>query len=81
MTTAPAKSSSYRRIGRCWRKARIAARLVLKRETEQSWTRRELHLAYRLAADEGVTNRLIDQAVKSLKARKKNGYSILDVIP
>jgi pimeloyl-CoA synthetase len=64
----------------CWRKARIAARLLLKREGERAWTRRDRELARRLAEDEGVTNRLIDQAVKSLKARRQNGYSILDII-
>ena len=68
-------------MSRCWRKSRIAARLLLKREAGKPWTRRDRELAYRLAEDEGVTNRLIDQAFTSLKARKKNGYSILDVIP
>jgi len=54
-----------------WRKARIAARLVLKQERGLPLTRRDRELAARFANDSGVTNRLIDQAVSYLKAPSK----------
>ena len=60
-----------------WRKARIAARLIIKREDGKPWSARDQRLAVRFAADAGVTNRLLDQAVHSLKARRKNGTGIL----
>jgi hypothetical protein len=60
-----------------WRKARIAARLLIKREEGRPWSARDHRLAERFATDTGVTNRLLDQAVHSLKARKKYGSSIL----
>lgn len=63
-----------------WRKARIGARLLLKRERGERWSDRDRQLAGRLAEDPGVTNRLLDQAVASLTARRRNGHSILDVI-
>jgi len=63
-----------------WRKARIAARLLLKREAGQPWSPRDRRLAARLAEDAGVTNRLLDQAYFSHRARKRNGRSILDFI-
>jgi hypothetical protein len=62
-----------------WRKARIAARLLLKKEAGRRWSSRDHRLARRLADDPGVTNRLVDQAVHSLSARQRNGYSILDI--
>jgi hypothetical protein len=46
-----------------WRKARIAARLLLKRETGRPWSARDRRLARRLAEDSGVTNRLVQQAM------------------
>lgn len=52
---------------KCWRKARIAARLLVKKETKP-WNARDRALAEKFAHDPGVTNRLIDQAVKYLKA-------------
>ena len=64
------------KTNRCWRKARIAARLLLKRERE-SWTPRDRALAEQLYRDPGVTNRLIDQAYHSISARRRNGYSLL----
>ena len=60
-----------------WRKARIGARLLLKRRAGRSWSPRDRRLALRLVDDPGVTNRLLDQAVHSLKARRKNGPGIL----
>jgi len=60
-----------------WRKARIAARLLLKREAGKPWSARDQRLAERLTQDSGVTNRLLDQAYHSHRARRKNGTSIL----
>ena len=65
-----------RRIDPYWRKARIAARLLLKREG-RSWNERDRRLAARLADEPGVTNRLIDQAISFTRART-NGYRLLD---
>jgi hypothetical protein len=66
-----------RRMDPYWRKARIAARLLLKREAGKPWSTRDRRLALRLADDPGVTNRLLDQAVHSLQARKKYGFGTL----
>ncbi len=55
------------KINQCWRKSRIAARLLLKKQ-HRPWTPRDRALAARLAQDPGVTNRLIDQAIHWLKA-------------
>ena len=60
-----------------WRKARIAARLLLKHEAGKPWSARDRRLVERLADDNGVTNRLLDQAYHSQRARRKNGVSIL----
>ena len=60
-----------------WRKARIAARLLIKREDGRAWSARDQRLAARFAVDTGVTNRLLDQAYASHRARKKYGTSIL----
>ena len=60
-----------------WRKARIAARLLLKREAGQPWSARDRRLAAQLAQDNGVTNRLLDQAYHSHQARRKYGPGIL----
>ena len=68
--------STFRSESQCWRKSRIAARLLLK-QRRQSWSGRDRRLATLLAEDPGVTNRLIDQAVSFLTARK-NGYRLLD---
>ena len=46
-----------------WRKARIAARLLLKREAGKPWSARDRRLAARFANDPGVTNRLVQQAL------------------
>jgi hypothetical protein len=66
-----------RRIDPWWRKARIAARLLLKKEEGKPWSRRDQVVAARLADDPGVTNRLIDQAVSFLTAQR-HGYRLLD---
>ncbi len=60
-----------------WRKSRIVARLLHKREEGKPWSSRDRRLAEQLAADPGVTNRLLDQAVSSLNARRKYGPGIL----
>lgn|GEM_PF-962611 len=64
-----------------WRKARIAARLLIKREDGKPWSPRDRRLASQLSNDRGVTNQLLDQAYFSHRARKRNGRSILDIIP
>jgi hypothetical protein len=60
-----------------WRKARITARLLIKREEGKPWSARDRRLAVRFADDNGVTNRLVDQAMNSERARKKYGNGIL----
>src|SRR5688572_12454790 len=60
-----------------WRKARIGARLIQKREEGKEWSARDRRLAKMLAEDAGVTNRLLDQAWWSLRARKKYGAGLL----
>jgi hypothetical protein len=61
-----------------WRKARIAARLIHKREAGQPWSARDRRLARRFVEDPGVTNRLIDQAWWSIRARRRNGYGLME---
>jgi len=51
-----------------WRKARIAARLLIKREEGRPWSPRDRRLAERFVKDSGVTNRLVQQAVNWHKA-------------
>ena len=70
MAVLPFTVNLNRRIDPWWRKARIAARLLLKKEQHLPWTDRDRRLAARLLEDPGVTNRLIDQAVKYYKAPK-----------
>jgi len=60
-----------------WRKARIAARLLLKHKVGQRWSLRDRRLAQRLVDDPGVTNRLLDQAMHSIQARREYGPGIL----
>ena len=50
------------RADRAWRKSRLAARLLLRREARPLRTR-EQRLARELARDPEVTNRLIQQAL------------------
>jgi hypothetical protein len=64
------------KLNQAWRKSRIAAHLWLKKQTGR-WNERDRRLAARLASDPAVTNRLIDQAVSQLAARK-HGYRLLD---
>ena len=53
-----------------WRKARIAARILLRSQSGKL-TGRDRRLAPRLARDPAVTERLIDQAVASIIAWNK----------
>jgi hypothetical protein len=53
----------------CWVKARLAARILLRRH-KGGLQSRDYRLASRLAADSGVTDRLIDQALACLCAEK-----------
>ena len=64
--TMPKKSEP--RYDTCWRKSRIAARILL-REEQGRLTRRDVTLGRRLAADKGVTPRLIQQAIYGFKGR------------
>jgi hypothetical protein len=50
------------RVDSAWRKSRLAARLLLKKET-RPLKARELAAARRLSADPEVTNRLIEQGL------------------
>lgn len=53
-----------------WVKARIAARILL-RERKGRVSARDAQRAHELAADPGVTDRLIDQALACLCAEQK----------
>ncbi len=66
-----------RRIDPYWRAGRIAARLILKKDDGERWTTRDRRMAAWLANEPGVTNRLVDQAVSSLTARRKYGPGIM----
>lgn len=77
MKTPDFSATLNRRIDPWWRKARIAARLLLKQQAQQLWSARDQRLATLLAEDPGVTNRLIDQAISFNKARA-NGFRLLD---
>jgi hypothetical protein len=57
-------------MDRSWRKSRIAARILLRSEAGPV-NARDRAWAGRLAEDPAVTNRLLDQAVASLRARKR----------
>jgi hypothetical protein len=56
------------RLDRCWRKARIAARILL-REEQGRLTARDVRLGRKLAHDAGVTVRLIDQALYAFSGK------------
>jgi hypothetical protein len=57
------------RYDTCWRKSRIAARILL-REQSGKLTRRDVVLGRKLAQDKGVTPRLIQQAIYGFKGFK-----------
>jgi hypothetical protein len=52
-----------------WRKSRIAARILLREEAGKL-TSRDVMLGRRLATDNGVTPRLIQQAIYGFKGRQ-----------
>ncbi len=60
---------SRERLDRCWRKARIAARILLRQE-QGRLTARDVRVGRQLAGDQGVTARLIDQAIYGIRGRK-----------
>jgi hypothetical protein len=57
------------RFDTCWRKSRIAARILL-REEAGTLTPRDVALGRKLAVDKGVTPRLIDQATNGIRGKK-----------
>ncbi len=57
------------RLDRCWRKSRIAARILLREEQGQL-TARDVRIGRQLAADPGVTARLIDQALYGFSGKR-----------
>ena len=59
---------SPERLDRCWRKARIAARILL-REEQGRLTQRDVRIGHMLARDQGVTARLIDQALYAFSGK------------
>ncbi len=61
-------NGSPERLDRCWRKARIAARILL-REEQGRLTERDVRLGHMLARDKGVTIRLIDQALYAFSGK------------
>ena len=56
------------RYDTCWRKSRIAARILL-REEAGTLTKRDVALGHKLAEDPGVTPRLIDQALYAFSGK------------
>jgi hypothetical protein len=63
----PKKGES--RYDTCWRKSRIAARILLRDEAGKL-TRRDVALGRKLAVDPGVTPRLIHQAINAVRGRE-----------
>jgi hypothetical protein len=57
------------RYDTCWRKSRIAARILLREESGKL-TKRDVALGRKLAADPGVTPRLIQQALNGFEGRR-----------
>jgi hypothetical protein len=57
------------RLDTCWRKSRIAARILLREEAGKL-TPRDVALGRKLSAEKGVTPRLIQQAIYGFKGRK-----------
>ena len=54
-----------------WRGAKIAARILRRKESGRVLSARDRRIARELFEDEGISNRLIDQAVACLKAPRK----------
>ena len=64
----PVPKTPPTRLDRCWRKSRIAARILL-REEQGRLTARDLRIGRTLAKDPGVTARLIDPAMYAFSGR------------
>ena len=64
----PVTQAPREHLDRCWRKSRIAARILL-REEQGRLTARDVRLGRMLAQDAGVTSRLIDQAIYGIRGR------------
>ena len=64
------------RIDPSWRKARIAARILLKPDRGLPFSLRDYRLSKQLQNDPAVTNRLVDQAVHFTRARQ-NGFRLM----
>ena len=62
-------SKGQPRYDTCWRKSRIAARILLREEAGKL-TPRDVALGRHLALDKGVTPRLIDQAIHGIRGKK-----------
>jgi hypothetical protein len=54
----------------CWRKNRLAARILLRRQKEQLRDR-DILIARSLQYDPAISNRLIDQALNSLQVKNR----------
>ena len=57
------------RLDTCWRKSRIAARILLRAEAG-TLTARDVAVGRQLADEKGVTPRLIQQAIYGFQGRK-----------
>ena len=57
------------RYDNCWRKSRIAARILL-REESGNLTPRDVVLGRKFALDNGVTLRLIDLAIHGIRGKQ-----------
>ena len=64
------------RIDPSWRKARIAARILLKSGRGRPFSLRDYRLSKQLRNDPAVTNRLVDQAIHFTRARQ-NGFRLM----
>jgi hypothetical protein len=58
-----------------WRRALLAAHLLWRNQERGLCTARDRRLGGWLKSDPGVTNRLIDQAIASLEARRRTRHA------
>ena len=63
------QNEAPKRLDRCWRKARIAARILLRDEAGRL-TSRDIRSGRELAQDQTVTARLIDQALYAFSGKR-----------
>jgi hypothetical protein len=64
----------------CWVKARIGARILLRAESG-TLTRRDIRLARRFGSDRAVEDRLLYQALASIRAEKRRRGLLPDHVP